>query len=136
MCWTSVMTSLILSVAAVYVTSVMIIASLSLVCTIIVLQLHPHDITSPPPKWLKTLTLGYLARLLCYLSNTDPRFRSYKQSLKKNYRQDGGQLPSNEFVQRQLYLQPVSNKDRNSVTMKDHETSADWMQDSVKTWSS
>ena len=75
-------------VSAVYLTCVMMMASLSLVCTIIVLQLHYHNTTTRPPHWLKTLTVDYMARFLCMYSRKDPRFQSSMSPTQNDHREN------------------------------------------------
>ena len=41
-----------------------ILATLSLLCAVIVTNLYHHDASSQPPKWLRTLTRNYLSPAL------------------------------------------------------------------------
>lgn len=44
---------------------VMVMTGISIVISVIVLDLHHHDATSPVPKWLRRLVFGCMGRLLC-----------------------------------------------------------------------
>ena len=56
-----------LAIAGIYLTCMMAITTLSMVLTVLVLNLH-HISDRPVPFWLKKLTLVYLARAMCMCS--------------------------------------------------------------------
>ena len=56
------------SVAAIYLTMVMVMAAVSIFASVVVLDLHHQDATRAVPPWLRTLVFGYVARLLCFLN--------------------------------------------------------------------
>ena len=51
--------------SAIYITFVMILAALSLFCTVLVLMFHHHHCGVEPPAWLQTLVFKVLSKLLC-----------------------------------------------------------------------
>ena len=53
------------SIVGKYIMVVIALASISLVCTVIVLSFHHHSPTKRPPKWLRIVANDYLAWILC-----------------------------------------------------------------------
>ena len=43
----------------------MVMTAFSIVISVIVLDLHHHEPSSPVPRWLRRLVFGFMARLLC-----------------------------------------------------------------------
>ena len=56
------------SVAAIYLTMVMVMAAVSIFASVVVLDLHHQDASRAVPPWLRKLVFGYVARLLCFLN--------------------------------------------------------------------
>ena len=58
-------TILTVCISGIYLTMVMVMTGISIVISVIVLDLHHHEATTPVPKWLRRLVFGCMGRLMC-----------------------------------------------------------------------
>ncbi len=52
-------------VPGIYLTMVMVMTAFSIVISVIVLDLHHHEPSNPPPKWLRRIVFGFMAHIIC-----------------------------------------------------------------------
>lgn len=61
----SIFINIVFLLAGIYLTMVMVMTAFSIVISVIVLDLHHHEPSSPVPRWLRRLVFGFMARILC-----------------------------------------------------------------------
>ena len=51
---------------------IMVMTAISIVISVIVLDLHHHEPTTPVPRWLRKFAYGFAAKILCMKTNYTP----------------------------------------------------------------
>ncbi len=89
----------------IYLTMVMVMTGFSIVISVIVLDLHHHEPTSPVPRWLRRLVFGCMARLLCIFTPFTSEHSSLFQIAHGRVRKEPGGCRENGTLDEEEHLE-------------------------------